>query len=263
MGIDFAIQMTDNERSRAGATNTHPASDTRPTRDRQSAVADCKPIPSPTTQDENRFWSKVAVPEQPSCCWEWEAVKTNGYGQFWLSGNQFQAHRVSYSWLIGSIPAEMCVDHLCRNRSCVNPDHLRLVSNAVNVLAGFGHGAINRNKTHCPRGHEYTPENTRVSAEGHRFCRTCSRLHDRRYRNRKVLENANLNPRGAENYQVTIAGQLWTIRGTDGPHVTIEIRCHDEQVLLVTMTPDDAADIGGLALIAARDARRVELAVQS
>lgn len=93
-----------------------------------------------------------------------------------------RAHRVAYIEAHGSIPDGKVVDHLCRNRSCVNSDHLEAVDNWTNVQRGNSPVAVNARKTHCIRGHEFTPENTIVPAKRptQRYCRACKNLRKRK-----------------------------------------------------------------------------------
>lgn len=122
-----------------------------------------------------RLMAKVDV--NPGGCWEWTASKNrDGYGKFATGrGGWIGAHRAAYQLIVGPIPDGKELDHLCRNRGCVNPDHLEPVEHKVNVRRGaLGQttAARQRGKTHCPQGHEYTPENTRMCRTG-RSCRQC------------------------------------------------------------------------------------------
>ena len=122
---------------------------------------------------EERFWAKVKKLENG--CWEWiGALLASGYGQFALRHNQnVSAHRISYEWENGAIPEELQLDHLCRNRKCVNPEHLQPVTKRDNILRGVGFGAKNSQKTHCPKGHPYDLFNTYHIPNGRRGCRIC------------------------------------------------------------------------------------------
>ena len=92
------------------------------------------------------------------------------------------AHRVVYEILVGPIPVGLELDHLCRNRACVNPDHLEPVTTRTNLLRGYSPWACRARQTHCKRGHEFTPENTYGTGDGRRYCRTCRRAHHRESR---------------------------------------------------------------------------------
>lgn len=127
------------------------------------------------TQVGERFWAKV----QPTgFCWDWTAsIKPNGYGQFSVTTQPKQrvayAHRFAYELLVGPIPEGMELDHLCRNRMCVNPDHLEPVDRRTNLLRSpitFSGLAVRQDT--CGRGHPWVPENVRLES-GRRICRTC------------------------------------------------------------------------------------------
>jgi hypothetical protein len=124
-----------------------------------------------------RFWTKV---DKTDGCWFWTAATTaSGYGAIADDGRRMQvAHRVAYELAVGPIPAGLHLDHLCRNRNCVNPAHLEPVTCRTNLLRGETLQAANAAKTHCKRGHEFTPENTGVYVDKrggeHRRCRECA-----------------------------------------------------------------------------------------
>jgi hypothetical protein len=119
-----------------------------------------------------RFWSRV-VSDQETGCWNWLGrLNTSGYGQMDFQGRARVVHRVAYEVLVGPLPEGLPdLDHLCRNRRCVNPAHMEPVSRRENVRRGTGHTAINMKKTHCIRGHEFSPQNTLIGSHGGRFCR--------------------------------------------------------------------------------------------
>ncbi|MFC8583215.1 HNH endonuclease signature motif containing protein [Streptomyces sp. NPDC057217] len=121
-----------------------------------------------------RFWSKVDLPAAPDGCAVWRGARTrDGYGSFWDGKRVSLAHRVSYEALEAEIPPGKVLDHLCRNPSCVRPDHLQPVTQLENMRRGIV-GWNSAAKTHCPAGHAYTDENTRRYA-GRRHCRACDR----------------------------------------------------------------------------------------
>lgn len=132
----------------------------------------------------SRFWRKVDVPFTPGSCWTWNAgTNGDGYGTFGLTlaphtYKAVGAHRLVYEALVGPIPAGMEIDHLCRNRRCVRPDHLEAVSHRVNVLRSDGPAALAARRTACPRGHAYD----RIESGKYRRCGQCvrDRYHARR-----------------------------------------------------------------------------------
>lgn len=119
-----------------------------------------------------RFWSKV---RKGRSCWLWLAGKCRGYGHFAIRSRRgVLAHRVAYELLRGPIPDGLVIDHLCRNSSCVRPDHLEAVEQRENILRGCGVPAINARKMECKRGHRLVWPNLGINGS-RRFCRTCSR----------------------------------------------------------------------------------------
>ena len=108
-------------------------------------------------------------------CWEWMAARRTGYGAFAVPPKRvLPAHRFAYELMRGPIPDGLVIDHLCRNRGCVNPWHLEVVTNRVNILRGTGWSGRHARVTHCPKGHEYTEVNIIWRSGGRRRnCRTC------------------------------------------------------------------------------------------
>lgn len=116
-----------------------------------------------------------------SPCWQWYGGGVpSGYGR-WRNG---YAHRHYYEFAVGPIPDGTEIDHLCRNRGCVNPAHMEAVPHRVNMLRGNTIPAKNVAKTHCLRGHPFDEKNTRINKEGARRCRACNRGYSRQHNER-------------------------------------------------------------------------------
>ena len=143
------------------------------------------------------FWNRVT---KTDTCWLWVgSIKWNGYGDIRYKAG----HKVAHHYLVGAAPPGLDWDHVCHDqdatckggitclhRRCVNPDHLELVTRGINLARGrhdyIAQGAFNRRKTHCPQGHEYSTENTRVKPNGWRDCRECKRVSERNRRKRII-----------------------------------------------------------------------------
>lgn len=142
----------------------------------------------------DRFIEKTITTD--SDCIEWTGgLNGVGYGQFYYGKDDDRAtgkgyaHRWSYEHFVGPIPEGLHVDHLCRNRACVNPDHLEPVTLRENLLRGVGASAKHAKKTHCPAGHPYTGDNLYVHpTKRMRYCRTCGRKRSQEQRDRLKAE---------------------------------------------------------------------------
>ena len=120
-----------------------------------------------------RFYYHIDV--QPGGCWTWGgALDVSGYGTFYVDNKQIKAHRWAYEFMVGPIPMGYQIDHLCRNRACVNHSHLEAVTQQENIRRGEV-GRNSREKTHCPSGHPYDEKNTYITKSGSRSCRACKR----------------------------------------------------------------------------------------
>lgn len=129
----------------------------------------------------NRFMNKVFI--QDDNCWRWtSSINYSGYAHFWYKGQVRRAHRVIYEHYFGEIVVGFELDHKCKNRWCVNPDHLEEVTHKENVRRG-NVKFPQLSKTHCPYNHPYSGENLSYSKEGWRRCKACAR---RKYRERKM-----------------------------------------------------------------------------
>lgn len=124
-----------------------------------------------------RFMALV-LPEPNSGCWLWDGNCTpDGYGMFTTTSPAKEgAHRFAYRNLVGPIPVGLQLDHKCRTRCCVNPEHLEPVSRKENILRGEAPPAINARRTHCVHGHKFTADNIRWRKDGSKNCRKCDRV---------------------------------------------------------------------------------------
>jgi len=130
-----------------------------------------------------RIRSRVTVTE--SGCWEFNGCRIKqGYGRISWNQRLWLTHRVTYTVTVGAIPDDLEIDHLCKNKTCCNPDHLEAVTRSENLRRGTQwHHTVARetSKAHCPAGHTYDPENTYITPQGHRQCRKCKQAAYARY----------------------------------------------------------------------------------
>lgn len=124
-------------------------------------------------------------------CWIWQGCPDEkGYGGFACRERAYKAHRLSYTIFVGPIPPDLVIDHLCRTRNCVNPEHLEPVTDVENIRRGEAITIIQDRKTHCKYGHPFSGDNLRVDvsrrrgrqASTRRRCKECARQAEKRNR---------------------------------------------------------------------------------
>ncbi len=156
-----------------------------------------RPVPK-TRSRLQRFIRKISF-DDVSGCWIWTSlIAPNGYAVLYdgAKGRKQPAHRIAYEIFVGMVPFGLELDHLCRVRHCVNPEHLEAVTHLENVRRGIaaikkkrgifpkGAGGWQKLNTHCPKGHLYSGENLYVSPKGFRACRECRRECTRAWKKR-------------------------------------------------------------------------------
>src|SRR5262245_17007433 len=120
---------------------------------------------------------------QDDGCWVWKGSLSNGYGILTdVNGKRVRLHRFLWERLNGPVPDGFQLDHLCRVRNCLNPDHLEVVTCRENVLRGIGPAAVNARKVICIHGHPFAGPNLRINKRGDRACRTCVAAESKRRR---------------------------------------------------------------------------------
>lgn len=169
-----------------------------------------------------RFWEKV--PERspwPDECWQWRGGGAGeGYGMFRIStGKTERAHRVAWRLTGSEIPEGMELDHACRNRGCVRPEHLTLVEKHYNARQGVRAYAERKSaQTHCRNGHKYVEGSYAVTPDGWRACRACSSANTRRHYRKnaaKIIARAQVHYRAnSEEIKAKARARYWSNKST-------------------------------------------------
>lgn len=141
------------------------------------------------TPQKIKLFEKRFKRGNPDECWNWTGVVHKfGYAIWGCNGKAHRAHRVSFALYKGKLMPPLVIDHLCRNRRCVNPNHLQQVTRGENTLLGLGPSAENKRKATCIYGHPFVGKNLYIHGPtGARQCRTCLNLRQKETRRRKKL----------------------------------------------------------------------------
>lgn len=127
------------------------------------------------------FWARV----EKCGCWVWRGGRNSkGYGFVSMNGRAVLAHVWSYEQVYGAVPEGLELDHICRTRACVNPEHLEAVTHRVNLMRGRSFSAKNAKKTCCPKGHIFD----HIDSRGWRVCVICKRTAARKRRQKEHVK---------------------------------------------------------------------------
>ena len=185
-----------------------------------------------------RFSKHVNIPDEHGCMLWTAARGANGYGRFGLKVNErwraFIAHRLAYEHFVGPVPRGLELDHLCRNRACINPTHLEPVTRWENIMRGQSVSAKHAAKTHCPRGHPYAGSNLRVTEQG-RQCKACQR---EKYRETHpfVRLDSKLKTHCDHEHEFTIENTLITPQGWRRCRICGRRRCNERRARIKAAT---------------------------
>ena len=147
------------------------------------------------------FWSRIRPAQMAAGftpCWLWNTATVGTYGRIWLTSHTTGAHRFAYTQFRGPIPEGYQADHLCNQRSCVNPWHLEAVTPQMNTLRNTGPSAANATKTHCMWGHPLDEANTYITKKGQRHCRKCGLRRQEDHAKRLRLRSAVAQPQDSQ-----------------------------------------------------------------